>query len=116
APVLALLLRALARDTSACAAEYQREQGTIAAALSEAVGGHRTIRAAGAEEREAARVLAPLPRLSRAGHAMWRVQGRAAAQALTVGPLLNLGVVAVAGLLLAHQRLTVGEVLAASRY
>ncbi|MFD8913215.1 ATP-binding cassette domain-containing protein [Streptomyces sp. NPDC059575] len=116
APVLALLLRALARDTSACAAEYQREQGTIAAALSEAVGGHRTIRAAGAEEREAARVLAPLPRLSRAGHAMWRVQGRAAARALTVGPLLNLGVVAVAGLLLAHQWLTVGELLAASRY
>ncbi|MFJ6542852.1 ABC transporter ATP-binding protein [Streptomyces sp. NPDC091385] len=116
APVLALLLRALARDTSACAAEYQREQGVIAAALTEAVGGHRTIRAAGAEEREAARVLAPLPRLSRAGHAMWRVQGRAAAQALTVAPLLNLGVVAVAGLLLARHRLTVGEVLAASRY
>ncbi|MEW2130875.1 ABC transporter ATP-binding protein [Streptomyces sp. NPDC005435] len=116
APVLALLLRALARDTSACAAEYQREQGVIAAALAEAVGGHRTIRAAGAEERESARVLAPLPRLSRAGHAMWRVQGRAAARALTVGPLLSLGVVAVAGLLLARHRLTVGDVLAASRY
>ncbi|WP_330461320.1 ABC transporter ATP-binding protein/permease [Streptomyces sp. NBC_00820] len=116
APVLALLLRALARDTSACVADYQRVQGGIAAALAEAIGGHRTIRAAGAEDRETARVLAPLAELSRAGHRMWRVQGRAAAQAVTVAPLLNLGVVAVAGLLLARHRLSVGELLAASRY
>ncbi|MGW2748525.1 ABC transporter ATP-binding protein [Streptomyces sp. NPDC001450] len=116
APVLALLLRAFARDTSACVADYQRVQGRMAAALAEAVGGVRTIRAAGVADREAARILAPLPKLSRAGHRMWRVQGRAAAQAVTVAPLLNLGVVAVAGLLLAHHRLSVGEVLAASRY
>ncbi|MET7287930.1 ABC transporter ATP-binding protein [Streptomyces sp. NPDC005573] len=116
APVLALLLRALARDTSACVADYQRVQGRMAAALAEAIGGHRTIRAAGAEDREAARVLAPLPELSRAGHRMWRVQGRAAAQAVTVAPLLQLGVVAVAGVLLARHRLSPGELLAASRY
>ncbi|MGW4565118.1 ATP-binding cassette domain-containing protein, partial [Streptomyces sp. NPDC004561] len=116
APVLALLLRAFARDTSACAADYQRTQGRIAAALAEAVDGHRTIRAAGAEDRETARILTPLPELSTAGHRMWRVQGRAAAQAVTVAPLLNLGVLAVAGLLLARHRLSVGEVLAASRY
>ncbi|GHI03718.1 ABC transporter ATP-binding protein [Streptomyces cellostaticus] len=116
APVLALLLRAFARDTSACAADYQRVQGRIAGALAEAVGGYRTIRAAGVADRETARILAPLPELSRAGHRMWRVQGRAAAQAVTVAPLLNLGVVAVAGLLLVRHRLTVGEVLAASRY
>ncbi|MEV6112730.1 ABC transporter ATP-binding protein [Streptomyces sp. NPDC052109] len=116
APVLALLLRAFARDTSACVADYQRVQGRIAGALAEAVGGFRTIRAAGAEERETARILAPLPELARAGHRMWRVQGRAAAQAVTVAPLLNLGVLAVAGLLLARHRLSVGEVLAASRY
>lgn len=116
APVLALLLRAFARDTSACVADYQRVQGRMAAALTEAVGGFRTIRAAGAEDRETDRILAPLPELSRAGHRMWRVQGRAAAQAVTVAPLLNLGVVAVAGLLLARHRVSVGEVLAASRY
>ncbi|TVZ90144.1 ABC transporter ATP-binding protein [Streptomyces sp. BK340] len=116
APVLALLLRAFARDTSACVADYQRVQGRMAAALTEAVGGFRTIRAAGAEDRETARILAPLPELSRAGHRMWRVQGRAAAQAVTVAPLLNLGVVAVAGLLLARHRVSVGEMLAASRY
>ncbi|KIE27844.1 ABC transporter ATP-binding protein [Streptomyces sp. MUSC 125] len=116
APVLALLLRAFARDTSACAADYQRVQGEIATTLTEAIGGFRTIRAAGAEERETERILAPLPELSTAGHRMWRVQGRAAAQAVTVAPLLNLGVLAVAGLLLVRHRLSVGEVLAASRY
>ncbi|PWI13713.1 ABC transporter ATP-binding protein [Streptomyces sp. Act143] len=116
APVLALLLRAFARDTRECAARYQRAQGRIAAALTEAVDGHRTIQAAGTAERETARILRPLPELSRAGHLMWRVQGRAAGQSVAVAPLLQLGVVAVAGLLLARHRVTVGEVLAASRY
>ncbi|MEV5438348.1 ABC transporter ATP-binding protein [Streptomyces sp. NPDC052682] len=116
APVLALLLRAVARDTSACAARYQREQGRIAAALAEAVEGFRTIRAAGTADRETGRILRPLPDLSRAGHRMWRVQGRAAGQAVAVAPLLQLGVVAVAGVLLTRRSLSVGEVLAASRY
>ncbi|MFI2206213.1 ABC transporter ATP-binding protein [Streptomyces sp. NPDC020192] len=116
APVLALLLRAFARDTTACVAEYQRVQGRIATALAEAIGGSRTIRAAGVADRETARILAPLPELSRVGHRMWRVQGRAAAQAVTVAPLLNLVVLAVAGLLLARHRLSVGDMLAASRY
>ncbi|MFD9321812.1 ABC transporter ATP-binding protein [Streptomyces sp. NPDC060053] len=116
APVLALLLRSLARDTSACVADYQRAQGRIAAALTEAVGGARTIRAAGTAARDTARILRPLPELSRAGRRMWRVQGRAAAQATAVAPLLHLGVVAVAGLLLTRHRLSPGDVLAASRY
>jgi ATP-binding cassette subfamily B protein len=116
APVLALLLRAFARDSSTCVARYQEVQGRMASALAEAVGGARTIRAAGTEDRETARVLRPLPELSREGHRMWRAQGRAAAQAVAVAPLLQLGVVAVAGLLLARHRLSVGEMLAASRY
>ncbi|MFJ9026137.1 ABC transporter ATP-binding protein [Streptomyces sp. NPDC102259] len=116
APVLALLLRSLARDTSACVADYQRAQGRIAAALTEAVGGARTIRAAGTAARDTKRILRPLPELSRAGRRMWRVQGRAAAQATAVAPLLHLGVVAVAGLLLTRHRLSPGDVLAASRY
>lgn len=116
APVLALLLRAFARDTRECVTRYQEAQGRIAAALSEAVGGHRTIAAAGTADRETARILRPLPELSSAGHRMWRVQGRAAGQSVAVAPLLQLGVVAVAGVLLARHRLTVGEVLAASRY
>ncbi|MFJ8196652.1 ABC transporter ATP-binding protein [Streptomyces sp. NPDC096152] len=116
APVLVLVLRVFARDSSDCVARYQQVQGHLASALAEAVGGARTIRAAGTEDRETARILRPLPELSRAGHLMWRAQGRAAAQTVAVGPLLHLGVVAVAGLLLTRHRLTVGEVLAASRY
>jgi ATP-binding cassette subfamily B protein len=115
-PLLALLLRVLARDTSACVADYQRVQGRIATALAEAVDGHRTIRAGGVERAETARILRPLPELSRSGHRMWRVQGRAAAQAVTVAPLLQLAVVATAGVLLARHRLSVGELLAAARY
>ncbi|CAM5310999.1 ABC transporter ATP-binding protein [Streptomyces purpurascens] len=53
-------------------------------------------------------MLRPLPELSRAGHRMWQVQGRAAAQAVAVAPLLHLGVVAVAGVLLTRDRLSVG--------
>ncbi|MGN9762294.1 ABC transporter ATP-binding protein [Streptomyces sp. SD31] len=116
APVLALLLRAFARDTRECVTRYQQAQGRIAQALSEAVGGHRTIEAAGTADRETARILRPLPELSDAGHRTWRVQGRAAGRSVAVAPLLQLGVVAVAGVLLAGHRLTVGEVLAASRY
>ncbi|MER6788371.1 ABC transporter ATP-binding protein [Streptomyces sp. NPDC000658] len=116
APVLTLLLRTLARDTSACVADYQRAQGRIAAALGEAVAGARTIRAAGTADRDTARILRPLPELNRAGQRMWRVQGRAAAQAVAVAPLLHLAVVAVAGVLLTRHRLTAGDVLAASRY
>ena len=115
-PLLTLLLRAFARDTTRCVADYQQVQGRIAGSLAEAVAGHRTIEAAGTADKEAARILRPLPELSRAGHRMWRVQGRAAAQASAVAPLLQLGVVAVAGLLLTRHRLSVGEVLAASRY
>lgn len=116
APVLMLLLRALARDSSQCVARYQEVQGRIASGLAEAIGGFRTIAAGGTADREAARILRPLPELSRAGHQMWRVQGRAAAQAVAVAPLLQIGVLAVAGVLLVHHRLTVGELLAASRY
>ncbi|MFE0044026.1 ABC transporter ATP-binding protein [Streptomyces albireticuli] len=116
APLLALLLRAFARASGDCAAEYQRLQGEIAGRLVEAVGGARTIAAAGTARRETARVLAPLPGLSHQGHRMWRVQGRAAAQAVTVVPLLQITVLAVAGLRLTQGALSVGDLLAASRY
>jgi ATP-binding cassette subfamily B protein len=116
APVLALLLRGLARDSTACVTRYQELQGRIAGALAEAVAGARTIAAAGTAGRTVARVLRPLPELSREGHRMWRAQGRAAAQAAAVAPLLQIGVLATAGALLARQQVSVGELLAASRY
>ncbi|MEU5953644.1 ABC transporter ATP-binding protein [Streptomyces sp. NPDC047525] len=115
-PVLVLLLWAFTRATSDCVASYQRVQGDIAGRLSEAIGGVRTIAAAHTEDKEAARVLAQLPELSRHGHRMWQVQGRSQAQAVTVAPLLQLAVVAVAGHQLLQHHITVGDLLAASRY
>ncbi|WP_216590453.1 ATP-binding cassette domain-containing protein [Streptomyces brasiliscabiei] len=116
APLLALVLRALAQDSSVCVTRYQRAQGRIAGGLAEAVAGHRTIAAAGTADRTVTRVLGPLPELSREGHRMWHVQGRAAARAATVAPLAQLAVVATAGVLLTRARLSPGDLLAASRY
>ncbi|MGD9485630.1 ABC transporter ATP-binding protein [Streptomyces sp. TRM70308] len=116
APVLVLLLRAFARTSGDAVARYQQAQGRIAGRLAEALSGARTVAAAGTLERERTRVLSPLPELSRAGYRMWRVQGRAAAQAAALVPLLQLAVVAAAGLLLAAGGLSVGDLLAAARY
>ncbi len=116
APPLALLVRRFARASADSVARYQDAQGRIAARLVEAIGGARTIAAARTEEREAARVLAPLPELSTQGHRMWHVQGRATAQAAVLVPLLQILVLAVGGLRLAQGDLTVGGLLAASRY
>ncbi|MFK4064351.1 ABC transporter ATP-binding protein [Streptomyces sp. NPDC029674] len=116
APVLFLLLRAFVRVSSDCVARYQRVQGDIAGRLSEAIGGARTIAAAHTEDKEEDRVLRTLPELSRQGHRMWRVQGRSQAQAVAVAPLLQIAVAAVAGHLVLDGRISVGDLLAATRY
>ncbi|GAB2826982.1 ABC transporter ATP-binding protein [Streptomyces daliensis] len=115
-PVLFLLLRAFSRTSSDSVARYQEAQGRIAARLVEALGGARTIAAAGTWRRERDRVLEPLAELSGEGHRMWRVQGRATAQAAVLVPLLQIAVVAVGGVLLAAGELSVGGLLAAARY
>ncbi|MEU0805546.1 ABC transporter ATP-binding protein [Streptomyces sp. NPDC005970] len=115
-PLLAVLLRSFVRDTTDSVARYQHGQGEIAGRLVEALGGARTIAAAGTAGRERARVLAPLPELSRQGHRMWRVQGRSAAWAAAIVPLLQIAVLAVAGLRLTAGALSVGSLLAAARY
>ncbi|MGK5631035.1 ABC transporter ATP-binding protein [Streptomyces sp. URMC 123] len=115
-PALALLLKSFVRGTSDSAARYQRAQGEIAGRLVEALSGARTIAAARTADRERARVLGPLPELSRQGLRMWRVQGRATAQAAALVPLLQITVLAVAGLRVAAGEMTVGGLLAAARY
>ena len=115
-PAFALILRTLVRDSSAVSAEYGRAQGAIAARLLDAIAGARTIDAAGTQARERERVLAPLRLLREHGYASWRVQARAAAQAMTVAPVLQVVVVAVAGLELARHRISTGDLFAASQY
>jgi ATP-binding cassette subfamily B protein len=115
-PALALMLRTLVRDSSVVSAGYGRAQGAIAARLLDAIAGARTIAAAGTQARERERVLGPLPLLREYGYASWRVQARAAAQAMTVAPALQIIVVAVAGVELARHRITTGDLVAASQY
>ncbi|GIH70084.1 ATP-binding cassette domain-containing protein [Sphaerimonospora thailandensis] len=110
------VLRAFMRRTAAASGGYQQAQGEIAARLVTALAGARTIGAAGTGEREARRVLAPLPRLRAHGLALWRLHARAGVQAAVVIPLLETTVLAVGGLRLAGGDLTVGELLAAARY
>ncbi|MCX4658210.1 ABC transporter ATP-binding protein [Streptomyces uncialis] len=115
-PLFALLLRALVRDTATAAADYQREQSTIATRLSEALDGIATVRAAATADRERARALEPLDRLATHGRRTWQVQGRAVGGAAALLPLLTLLVLAVGGLRLSQGALTTGDLLAVARY
>jgi ATP-binding cassette, subfamily B, bacterial len=115
-PVLAVVLRFFVRDLSDNTVRYQRAQGAIAARLLDALAGARTIAAAGTRDQETARVLVPLADLRRHGRAFWRIQARVAAQGSLIVPLLQVVVLAVAGLELAAHRISLGELLAASQY
>ncbi|MDT0309542.1 ABC transporter ATP-binding protein [Streptomyces sp. DSM 44917] len=115
-PLLALLLRSFARSTADALERYQRAQAAIAARLVEATRGATTIAAAGTLRRERDRVLAPLPELSAQGHRMWHVTARATGRSAALSPLLQLAVLATAGLLLSEGQLSTGGLLAAARY
>ncbi|WP_344435689.1 ABC transporter ATP-binding protein, partial [Actinomadura bangladeshensis] len=115
-PAVALLMRAFVRDITASATRYLDVQGTIAGRLAEALGGARTIAAAGTAGREAARILSPLPGLRAEGETMWRVQGGVAARGLLALLLLQVAAVGVAGTELAAGRITPGELVATVQY
>ncbi|MFE6709818.1 ABC transporter ATP-binding protein [Streptomyces sp. NPDC057695] len=115
-PLLLLLLRAFATQSSDSVGHYQRAQGAVAARLAEALGGARTIAAADTTRQEEERVLTPLAEMTRHGTRMWLVHGRAVARSGVLLPLLTTAVVAVAGIALATGEVSVGGLLAASRY
>ena len=114
--VLTFLLRAYVIDTADAATSYQRSQSDIAARLTEALVGARTIGAAGTVDQEIQRVLQPLPELGRHGRRTWAAIGLAAAQGVLVAPLLQIAVVGVGGVALSAGRLTPGALLAALQY
>jgi ATP-binding cassette subfamily B protein len=115
-PLLLLVLRAFAAGSSDSVARYQQVQSTLASRLAEALAGARSIAAAGTLARERARILAPLPQLGVQGARMWEVHGRAVARSGVLLPLLTTAVVAVGGFGVVAGRMSVGELLAASRY
>ncbi|WP_199036867.1 ABC transporter ATP-binding protein [Glycomyces salinus] len=114
--LVALVLRLLTARTTAAIAAYQRIQGRIAARLSEALTGRRTIAAAGTVEDERRRVLADLPVLRGHGAETWKVLASAGAQAALVGPLTTVGVLIAAGVAVSTGRLSPGEMLASAQY
>jgi ATP-binding cassette subfamily B protein len=115
-PVFMLTLRLFVRDASQIATRYLTIQGSIAGRLVDALAGARTIASAGTAEREAQRVLGPVPELHRQGVAMWRAQMRIVTQDAVLVALLEIAVIAVAGMLLARGRISPGELIAASQY
>ncbi|MGH3428137.1 MAG: ABC transporter ATP-binding protein [Mycobacteriales bacterium] len=116
APVLLVLVRSNVRDASELVDRYLRVQGSIATRLTDALAGARTIAAARTTAQECQRVLAPLPELHGAGMGMWRIQTRLAAQEALLIPLLEVAVLAVAGVALGRGQISPGEVLAATQY
>jgi ATP-binding cassette, subfamily B, bacterial len=105
-----------ARRTAEISLAYQETQGRIAAALTEALDGLRTITAAGTADREQQRVLRLLPQLHAQGMRTWQVLARSGAQAAIVGPLVLIAVLAVGGIQLVNRRITPGEYFAAAQY
>lgn len=115
-PVLVVLLRAFVRDASGLAARYMEVQGSIAGRLAGAIAGARTIAASGTLHRETDRVLADLPQLHHEGLGLWRAQARIMTQQGLLVPLLEVAVLALAGVELARGRITPGGLLAAAQY
>lgn len=114
--VITLVLRGFLRATTVHAAGYQRTQSDIAARLTDALTGIRTIAAAGTADLETRRILTPLPTLREHGLRLWRANARAGVQAGLTVPLLEVTVLAVGGWRLVSGALTLGELYAAARY
>jgi ATP-binding cassette subfamily B protein len=115
-PILLVLARRFAAAASDHVERYLDVQGRIAARLSDAMSGARTIAAAGTVDQESKRVLTLLPELRRHGLGTWGAQRTLGTQDALVVPLLEVAVLAVAGVELAHGRLTVGQFMAAGQY
>ncbi|MFF7988479.1 ATP-binding cassette domain-containing protein [Kitasatospora xanthocidica] len=109
-----VLIRLFLRQAGPVFARYQEVQAELAARLGGALTGLRSIHAAGARRREAARVLAPLPDLSAAGRALWAAQRRTAWQATLLIALVEVAVLTTAGALLADGALAPGALAAAA--
>jgi ATP-binding cassette subfamily B protein len=115
-PLMLLIVRTFARDSSALTTRYLTVQGTIAERLVEAISGARTIAAAGTLDREVDRSLAPLPELRRHGMDLWRVIMRIRARDALLLTMVEIAVIGMAGVLLARGQISAGQMLAAGQY
>jgi ATP-binding cassette subfamily B protein len=111
-----LQLRRLVGLVASSYAEYLERLSAIAARLTDALAGSRSIRAAGTARREIDRVLAPLPDLTRCGMDAWAVQRTAAWRSGLILTAIRVAVLVVAGVSVAQGRISPGEFLASALY
>jgi ATP-binding cassette subfamily B protein len=116
APLAWLLLRGFVKQTGAMTGEYQKAQGVLSSLFLGALGGLRTIRASGTADREVARILSAVRPLAVTGTAQWAAQREAAWRMGLLVPVLQIGVLALAGYGVLQGRVTHGEMLAATGY
>jgi ATP-binding cassette subfamily B protein len=114
-PVL-LLVRLFVLRTGEMFMQYQGIQSRVAALLTDALAGARTIRASGTVDREVERVLAPLPELSRTGRRIWSAQGSVIWRMSLLAPAVEILVLGIAGFRIAAGRLPAGDLVAAAGY
>ncbi|MGW3469815.1 ABC transporter ATP-binding protein [Saccharopolyspora sp. NPDC000995] len=115
-PLAVLLARSHLRHTATDLLAYQESSSELGARLFDAVGGLRTIAAAGVADQETARVLRPLPKLSAAGAGVWRTQARMMWRAGLLLPCVQVAVLGTAGAGVLTGDISVGDVLAALVY
>lgn len=114
--LLVVVVRPSMSDASGIFLRYEQAQGRIAALLGEALAGIRTIQSSGTADREAERILRPLPALAAAGRETWSMQRRVIWRALLCFGLVQLAVLVTAGVLVSAGQLSPGAWLAAAGY
>ncbi|MEV0786307.1 ABC transporter ATP-binding protein [Streptomyces sp. NPDC050423] len=115
-PPVVLTARLFMRRSSELFTRYQEAQGRISALLLEAIGGARTIGAAGTTDREMSRVLAPLPGLSATGLRLWRLQRDTGWQVGLLLPAVEVLILSVGGYALVGGDITAGQLTAVVGY
>ncbi|MEV6013202.1 ABC transporter ATP-binding protein [Streptomyces sp. NPDC051976] len=115
-PLTALVARRFISQAGDAESRYLAAQTGMATLLVNALAGARTIGAVGTLATETERVVAPLPELSAAGRAMWRIQRGAMWKIGLLMPLTQVLVLATAGLDLVGGRISPGTLLAVSGY
>lgn len=115
-PPVVLTARLFMHRSSELFTRYQEAQGRISALLLEAIGGARTIGAAGTTDREMSRVLAPLPGLSATGLRLWRLQRDTGWQVGLLLPAVEVLILSVGGYALVGGDITAGQLTAVVGY
>jgi ATP-binding cassette subfamily B protein len=115
-PLVMVVVRRFVVDAGNLTGRYRKLQSEIATRLMDAHAGMRTILVSGTRAREVARVTAPLSELTRTGRGLWSSQRRVSWQTALLLSLVEVLVLAVAGLGVSDGRLEPGQLLAAAGY